>query len=115
MDFPITPQVDGIQCDHGQYTREQRGDTQLGMQQSCTKSRQQTGNRSTEHRQPGVHVGADHPCGNRTTQSDGTLHRQIRHIQDTVGNIDAQRHDGPEKSQRYRTDQYFQHDFSILF
>ena len=53
-----------------------------------------------DHRDPHVAAADDEHGGHRAAGCDAAVHRQIGHIEDSIGNIHANRHDAPDHALR---------------
>ena len=90
-------QVDGVEGQLGQNTRQDGGDAAGGMQHTGGQPGQHTRQHRRQHCQPGVPAHADAQGRHRAAGSQGAVHRQIGHIQYFIGDIDADGHNAPDQ------------------
>ncbi|MPM42343.1 hypothetical protein SDC9_89008 [bioreactor metagenome] len=89
-------QVDGVQRELGQDSRQNGRNTQSGVQQSGTQTRQHARKNGRQNRRPRGPARQNKHGGHRASGSKGAVHRQIGDVQQTEGNVYAQSHDAPD-------------------
>ena len=93
-------QIDGIERELGEYTGQNGGDTQLGMEHTGAEASGHAGQHGHQQRRPGGPAGQNQHDGAGTAGGKGTINRQVRHVQQTEGNIYAKGHQTPDQSLR---------------
>ena len=93
-------QVDGVEGQLGQNTGQDGGDAAGGVEQT----RDQSGQHTRQHAPPAAPARGSQPVlthqqhAHRAAGSQGAVHRQIGHIQDLIGDIDADGHNAPDQA-----------------
>ena len=68
------------------------------MEQAGTQPRQDTRQERAQQRDPGIPPGAHEHDAHRAAGGKASVHRQVGHVQNTVGDVHADCHDSPEHS-----------------
>ena len=93
-------QVDGIERKLGQNTRQNRRDAHERVENARREAGEHADQKRRDHRDPHVAAADDEHGGHRAAGCDAAVHRQIGHIEDSIGNIHANRHDAPDHALR---------------
>ena len=91
-------QVDRIEGQLGQDTGQDRRDAHEGVQQSGDKAAGQPRDKGQDQGGPDVLPGQQGHDADRAAGAEGVVHRQVGHIQDAVGQVDADSHDAPDQA-----------------
>ena len=91
-------QVDGIEGQLGQDAGQDGGDAHEGVQQAGDQAAGQAGDEGQQQSHPDVLPGQQGHDADRAAGAKGAVHRQVRHIQDAVGDVDADGHDAPDQA-----------------
>ena len=75
------------------------------MEQTGDKAGGQTGQQGDEERCPDVHAGEQAHNADRAAGAKGTVHGQVSHIQDAVGQVHTNGHYAPDEALRTGTGQ----------
>ena len=70
------------------------------MEQAGDKARQHTGQRGRHQGDAHRRAVQDQHNADCATGTEGAVHGQIRHIQNTIGDVDADSHNAPDKALR---------------
>ena len=93
-------QVDGIERKLGQNARQNRRDAHERVENARREAGEHADQKRRDHRDPHVAAADDEHGGHRAAGCDAAVHRQIGHIEDSIGNIHANRHDAPDHALR---------------
>ena len=96
------PQVHGVQGKLGQNTGQDGGDAAAGMEEARDKARQHAREKGAQQGDPGIAAQAHQHDAQGAAGSQSAVHRQVRHIQDPVGHIDADGHNAPQEALGHR-------------
>ena len=96
-------EVDRIQRQLGQNTGQNSRDAAGRVEQARNKARQHTCCRSRQQGKPHRHPVKHHNNADRTAGTKRAVDRQIGHIQDAVGQVDADGHNAPDKALGHST------------
>ncbi|MPM81191.1 hypothetical protein SDC9_128243 [bioreactor metagenome] len=105
---PHNVQIDGIQCELGQDSRQNCRDAKPRVEQAGAKPRQHPGENRSQHRRPGGPAPQNQHGGHRAAGGEGAVHRQIGDVQQTKGDVHAQRHHAPDNPLRHAAGKAFQ-------
>ena len=72
------------------------------MEQSGDKARQNARAKGDQHGKPDVHAGHHAHNTDRAAKAQRSVHRQVGHIQNAEGNVNADGHNGPDQALRQR-------------
>ena len=91
-------QVDRVQGQLGQDTGEDRRDAHKGVQQSGDEPAGQARDEGQDQGGPDVLAREQGHDADRAAGAERVVHRQVGHIQDAVGQVDANGHDAPDQA-----------------
>ena len=91
-------EVDGIQRKLGQDTGKDSRDSHKSVQDAGDKACQQACQQRHEQRDPDILAGQQAHDAHCAAGAKGTIHGQVSHIQNAVGQIHANGHDAPDKA-----------------
>ena len=89
-------QVDGVEPDHCEDTCKERRDLQLRTEKSCDDAGNTSCRTCSKDRDEGRILCHEHGGGNASTEGKAPLDGQIRNVQNTICQIDAQRIESPQ-------------------
>ena len=92
------PQIDGVQGQLGQDTGQDGGDAAAGVEETGDQTGQHAGYQRAQHGKPRVHTRPDQHDAHGAAGGQGAVHRQVGHVQDTEGDVDADGHNAPGQS-----------------
>ena len=95
-------EVDRVQRQLGQDTGQNGRDAAGRVEQAGDKARQHTGRRGGQQRQPDRRTVEHHDNADRAASAKRAVDRQIGHIEDAVGQVDADCHNAPDKALGHR-------------
>ena len=91
-------QVDGVESQLGQDAGQNGRDAHEGVQQAGDKACQKARQQRHEQRDPDVLAREQAHDAHSAAGAEGAVHGQVGHIQDAVGEINADGHDAPDKA-----------------
>jgi len=89
--------VDGIQRNHGEDGCQQVKDLKLGVEQRGDDPGTETGSQCKDQGNKRVDAMCDGHGGNGSAQRQAAVHGEVRKIQDTKRQVDAEDHDAVDK------------------
>ena len=92
------PQIDGVQRQLGQDTGQNGGDAAPGVKESGGQTGQHAGCQCAQHGKPRVHARPDQHHAHRAAGGQRAVHRQVGHVQNTEGDVNADGHNAPGQS-----------------
>ena len=92
------PQIDGVQRQLGQNARKDCRNAAAGVQQSRDQPRCQSGGKGTQQGQPGIDSQPHEHHAHGAAGGKTSVHCQVRHVQNPVGQIDSDGHYAPQES-----------------
>jgi len=93
-------QVDGVEGQLGQDACQDGRDPHESVEQAGDKARCQACHQSRQQRDPDVLAREQAHDANRAARAKGAIHGQVRHIQDAIGQVNANGHNAPDKALR---------------
>ena len=91
-------QIDGIQGDLGENTRQNIRDTQLCVQEPGDQSGHNSRKERHQQRQLGIPAAHHQHNAHSAAGCQTAVNRQVRNIQHTEGHIHTQRHNAPDQT-----------------
>ena len=91
-------QVDGVQGQLGENTGQNGGDAAAGVELAGDEAGHGAAQRRAQQRQPGVDAAANQHDAHGAAGGQGTVHRQVRHVQHPEGEVDADGHQAPHQA-----------------
>ena len=91
-------QVDGVQRQLGQDPGQDGGDPAPGVEQAGDQSRQHPGQNGAQGGDPDVDAVEGQQYAGGPPGGQGAVRRQVGHVQNAVGDIDADGHDAPDQA-----------------
>ena len=94
------PKIDGVQRQLGEDTGQNGRNPAPGVEQTGTQSRQHTRQKRAQQRGPWIPPGTHQHDAHRAAGGKASVHRQVGHVQNTVGDVHADCHDSPDQTLR---------------
>ena len=95
------PQVDGVEGQLGQNSGQNARDAHFCVQNSGDSSGDAAGDQGSHQGDGGGDAADDHDRGHRAPGAQGAVYRQVRKVQDFIGDVHPQRHQAPDQALGY--------------